>query len=479
MARIFSKITNNATAMVWANQLIAVGSSLFVLPLLLKKFDEVEISFWFLITVFLQLTMLADSGFGPSLVRAVSYLKAGAKHLPKNKKEFDRTEGGSGSPNFEKLTDLLITSRKIYNVVSYGAVLLLCTAGVLISWNIYELSGYRSDFAYSYLLIILNSFLILKIVKWNSFMVGLDFVAKVNRFNILVGSARLISFVAILVFVPSIFYLMIFNVLSSIATLIYIRRFVRRWYTKHGCSLRGKNYFDKDLFSTIWLATWKMGGIQWGNYLINYGLSIIIAQVPNVSLMASFLFTQRVIFIFRRISEAPFYANIQKVYGHIARKRFDLFRRMASKYIFLNLVILIGSLSVVGIFGNSVLSFFEIETQLLPTWIFIILSLSMIFEIHAEIHRNIYISTNHIPFLIPIIISGILILVLGFLFLPKFGLISIVLVQLMVQLSFNYWYPLMLSFQLINWNVFTYFRDMYKHGLVGVINDGLNLLKVK
>ena len=166
LKRIWSVVTKNATAMTWTNQSVAIGSSLFVLPLLLKKFDEIEISFWLMINVFLQLTMLADSGFGPTLVRAISYFKAGATELPKNRKEFENALGGKGKPNLEKLSSLLFTTKRIYSFVSGGAVVLMCTAGVLISWNIYALSNYRVDFAITYVLIIFNSYLILQIVRW-------------------------------------------------------------------------------------------------------------------------------------------------------------------------------------------------------------------------------------------------------------------------------------------------------------------------
>lgn len=464
MIRMWNRATQNATIMTWTNQFVAFGSSLFVLPLLLKKFDEIEISFWFLLNIFLQLTILADSGFGPTLVRAVSYFKAGARELPKNKKEFEKAPGGQKKANLAKLTNLLYTSKRIYNFVSWGAVFLICSAGVLISWNVFVLSNYREDFIFTYFLIIINSYLILQIVRWKSFMVGLDFVAKVNRFNTVVGLFRLLFFIAILIIIPSILYMIAFKVISSVITLIYIRGFVRKWFISQGCKLNDKQTFDKNIFQSIWSATWKMGGIQWGNYLINYGTSIIIAQINNTSLMADFLFTQRIIFIFRRISEAPFFANIQKVYGLIAQKKYETFKEVASQYIFLVLIILISSLTITMLLGNWVLSLLSIETRLVSTDIFIILSLAIIFEVHAAMHRNIYISTNQVPFLLPILISGVVFIILGFLVLPYYGLFGVVLLQFLIQFSFNYWFPVILSFRLMNWDFLSYIKGLYIFG---------------
>jgi hypothetical protein len=478
MERVWHKITNHATIMTWANQIVTVGGSIFILPLLLKKFDEIEISFWFLINVFIQLTILADSGFGPTLIRAVSYFKAGASQLPKNKKEFENSKTKGLKPNFEKLLDLLSTSNRIYIFVSWGAVFLMCTVGILITWNIFSLSSFRIDFILSYILIIVNSYFILQNAKWKSFMIGLDYVAKISRFQTVLGSLRLISYITILLFVPNILYLIIFNLLGSLSTLLFLRNFVRKWFINHGYSLEDlKQKFNKRIFESIWAATWKMGGIQWGNYLINYGASIIIAQINNTTLMANFLFTQRLIFIFRRISEVPFYANIQKVYKLMSKKDYFKLKKSVSRYIFLSLIILVTSLGFTGIFGNWFLSILHIETRLVSSWIYLFLSLSIIFEIHASMHRNIYISTNHIPFLLPIIISGIFFIILGFLAFPLYGLMGVVIIQFLVQLSCNYWYPVFLSFRLINWRPTSYLLDLQRHGFMTIYFRLISLFK--
>lgn len=478
MGKVWDKITNHATIMSWADQVITVGGSIFILPLLLKKFDEIEISFWFLINVFIQLTFLADSGFGPTLIRAVSYFKAGATELPKNKKEYERTRAKGLKPNYEKLLSLLVTSKTIYIYVSWGAVVLMSTVGLLIVWNILSLSNFRSDFILSFILIIINSYVILQNAKWKSFMIGLDYVAKISRFQAVLGSFRLVSYITILLIDPNILYLITFNLLSSLATLIYLRILVRKWFSYNGYPIKNsKQKFNKVIFDSIWSATWKMGGIHWGNYLVNYGTSIIIAQINNTSLMANFLFTQRLIFIFRRISEVPFYANIQKVYSLMSKKEFLNVKKLVSKYLFLSVVILSTSLSLSGIFGNWILELLEIETRLVSGWIFIFLALSIILEIHASMHRNIYISTNHIPFLLPIIISGVAFIISGFLTFPYIGLLGIIILQFLIQLSCNYWYPVYLSFRLINWGPISYINDLYRFGGLTLYTKFITLFK--
>ena len=76
--------------MSWASQFVRFGSAIFVLPLILKFFTPIEQSFWFFINSILGLAMLADAGFGPTMIRAVSYFNSGADYLPRNKKEYDK-----------------------------------------------------------------------------------------------------------------------------------------------------------------------------------------------------------------------------------------------------------------------------------------------------------------------------------------------------------------------------------------------------
>ena len=452
--------------MTWSNQFVNFGSALFILPLLLKSFDELEVSFWFLINVFIQLARLADSGFGPTLIRAVSYFKAGADKLPLNKKDFENTRvEKKGSPNFPKLADLLSTSNRIYLILSLLAMVLLGTIGVAVTWNIFSLSGFRQDFIISYAIIIVNAYVLLQTVKWTSFMTGLDFVAKVNGFYSILGSIRVFVYIGILLVHPSILLLVAYNLLTNIVILVYLMVFVRKWFSGNGIDIKTHKIFDKSIFKSIWPATWKLGGIYWGNYLITYGTSIIIAQIDNTALMAGFLFTQRIMFIIRRIAEAPFYANIQKTFKLMAHKDFDGLKKTASVYVFLAMGIVISSLTVIGLFGNWGLGLLGIETRIVPPLIYSFMLAMTALEIHAGMHATMYTSTNQIPFLIPSLVSGAVVIVVGFMVLPVYGVLGLVTAQFLTQLSFNYWYSWYLSLKLVNWPLKDYLKDVLLGGV--------------
>ena len=90
------------------------------------------------------------------------------------------------------------------------------------------------------------------------------------------------------------------------------------------------------------------------------------------------------------------------------------------------------------------------------------MAFGLLLEMHHGIHANIYVSTNHIPFLWPGLISGILIIILSLAVMDSFGLLGIILVQFIVQLSFNNWFPVYLNLKLMNWGFIEYLINILK-----------------
>ena len=109
----------------------------------------------------------------------------------------------------------------------------------------------------------------------------------------------------------------------------------------------------------------------------------------------------------------------------------------------MQLIALILLLSV----GPEILDLLGAKTSLVPFPIILIMSISIMLELHHACHANIYLGTNHVPFLIPAIASGAAIVGISFGIVGSYGLIGIVLVQFFVQLSLNNWYPVYLNLQ--------------------------------
>ncbi len=478
MINVFKKLIDSPTILSWSSVFVRFGSALFVLPLTLKVFTPLEQSFWFLLTTVTGFAMLADSGFGSTLVRAVSYFKAGAKELPQSREDYEeKLEVTEEGPNLEKLQRLLSTSFRIYLFINLFMIFILLTAGILMVWNIMEMGHHRIDFWIAYALIILNSTMSIMGVKWSSFVRGLGYIKLESRYGLVQGLFQILVFIILLSFGLKPVYLIAYMTFQVIARYFYLKKLVVKWFSEQGIKV-GHPDFDKGLFKSLWSSTWRFGGLSWGVFAVNSGTSVVISQLKDPVMMASFLLTQRIVVFISNMAKAPFYTNIPIIYELTAKKDMEGLKKKSSEYIFVGLSLLVGALGVILLFGNMGLELLGVETRFVPFWILLVIIISEILEIHSSYHAGLYISTNHIPFLWPATISGVLIIAAGFYVMPIYGVLGVVLAKLVIQLVYNYWYSVKLSLQLLNWNFFEYLAMLPVYGIKGITNK-IKFLKGK
>lgn len=453
--------------MSWASYFVNFGSNLIVFPLLLKVFDDVEVSFWFLASTIIGFAIMADTGFGSALQRAAAYFKAGAEHLPKNKKEYDNIqEIKKDEPNYIQIINLLATSKKIYNILSIISLSFVIFGGTAIVWNLMSNAGHRSDLWLAFLVLIPDTYIVINTIRWGSFMKGFNYIAVEARFSSLIGTFKVVVFTILLSFGAKPVFLLLFMLIADFARFLYIRNYIQNWLKENvHSSILSEAKYSKKIFTSLWAASWRLGGIFWGNYFVEQGDSIIIAQIPDPKLMASFLITKRILEIIRSVAQTTFYAKIPVMYEMAAQKKLTALKKFASGYMFLGLLMIIGGFLVVALFGNDLLEFLSIEKRLLPFYILLFLCLTMILDMHSSFHAGIYTSTNHIPFLIPSIVSGLVIFLVGFKIVGIYGIFGVILTRFLVQFAFNNWYAMFLSLKLLKWPVYKYIYEFQVFGI--------------
>ncbi len=439
---------------------------MFVLPLILKFFTPIEQSFWFFINTIMGFAMLADSGFGSTLIRAVSYFHAGADYLPRNKKEYDEiVEVKDGGPNLEKLKNLLTTANRIYIFLGLFAVLMISTGGLAAAWNIIELSNHQTDIWIAFIIVVPYSFFMILSVKWSSFMRGLGFVTLEARFGAFQGVLRVSIYIILLLSNLGVAYLVSYMLLESIIRFSYLRWYVLKWFRKNNVAFENRNFFDSEIFRSLWSATWRTGLLFWGSYAINSGTSLLASQISDAVVMANFLFTMRIFTFVLNIARAPFYTHVPTIYKLAAEKDLPNLRRRSSEYMFLGFTVLILAVAVILFGGNFALDLIGTDTRFVALGILVIIAVTEILDIHASYHATLYTSTNHVPFVLPATISGALILAVGFYILPIYGLLGVVVAKFIIQFMFNNWYAPFLSLRLMKWPVMKYLYQFPMYGI--------------
>ena len=211
-----------------------------------------------------------------------------------------------------------------------------------------------------------------------------------------------------------------------------------------------------EIFNQIWPSTWRYGLMLFGSHFINNGTALVVAQLSDTSLIASYLLTVRILVIIRSLSISQFNANYPSLINLVVSKNFYKVKKSLSLIIRNAILVLCITLFTIFLSGNDLINFFSKDIRIIDDYLFIIMSIGIVLEAHHGFHANIYLSTNHVPFLWPGLISGLLIILISFILVHSYGLLGIVLTQFFIQLSFNNWFPVYLNLKLLKWNFSEY-----------------------
>jgi len=461
MNRLKNRVFNSPVIMTWFSFVVKFGSALFLLPLILLKLPQAEIAVWFVFSLIISLAQLADSGFGPTVVRATSYFYAGAQLLPKSPKELkENKHNTTGKINYQGLKKLLNTFSVVYLGLGIFSVILLLTIGKLIVNNSIEMTSNQTNLNIAFYVITVRVFIDIQSVRWSSFIQGVDKVALLKRIETLINALRIISAVISLSLGYGILAITIIDFVYRSAFLISTRHTVLKWFKFNNYRYHQNYKFNSTIFKSIWPATWRFGAMQYGGYFTNNGTAIVVSQLSDPQLISSFLLSQRLIFFIRQVSQAPLYANLPRIFHMLALKDFFGLKKYCAKNITFGLIMQFLALSFLILFGNTLIEYFNFNTTLISQNILTIMAITIMLEAHHAFHAQIYMGSNHVPFMFPGLISGAAIVGLGFVAVAPYGILGIVLVQFFVQLSFNNWYPVYMNFKLLNWNLKEYFHDL-------------------
>jgi O-antigen/teichoic acid export membrane protein len=395
---------------------------------------------WFFFQTLIGFGLLADSGFGSNLTKAVSYFKSGSKDIVEKDVKIELL---GEKPNYKGLNDLYYTSQIIYFFLSIISLLIISVVGFFSSRNLISMTDNTYVSTISFYIVVITCFVQIFNIRQSSFLSGLGYVVLLKRIDSLLGFTKLFSLLIILFFIPRLDFLFFALFLIQIIKNIVVKIFVRRKIVGLGVELN-KTKFNLRIFKQLWKPTWKTSILNLSAYLINYSSSIVIVQISSANIIADFLLTQRIFNFLTNISINPFYAKIPHLASLFVRnKKKELFTTF-STYHALSLFVFLGGSLFVLFFGNFILDTFikDSSAHLISLPLLIIFIVTLLLELNHSIYAGLYLLTNDVPFVIPSILSGTFIFIGCYFSVSSYGLLSIIVVPFIVQLCFNNWYPL-------------------------------------
>jgi hypothetical protein len=397
------KVKNSATLMTWASLFSRMGMVVFILPLILIEFDELEISIWFLFIILTRIRDIFDFGLLDNIARTYSYAY-------KN----DAVEDGSGL-EYQKIYKIKDFSKNIYKKATLLCLISLSIIGF--SVLIYKVGIHQEAFVYwiSLALLILSSSFFIYGNQYVAIFVGLNQIALVKYWDTIFSTLNIISLILVLLVHPSFMLVIIVNSLWIVLTVIrniLLFRILDKVcnipptpatfndkLSRNDANLIISNA-KKEFFSSIF----SVGFIQ----LVNL---IISAKFP-INLSNQYLLFDNLMEQIKNVSRAPFYTKRPSIAMAISKNKYITKDVVYFPILFSHLTFTLGVVFML-LFGTLLLELINSNIPFDPT-LWCVIGCAGFIERFTAMHNQLYVIINnkiltHIYMPITAIISTLII----------------------------------------------------------------------
>lgn len=417
---------------------LGIASGILVLPFILNKLSADEMGLNYLMLTIGSMVSLLDFGFSPQFGRNITYAFSGARELAK---EGFINETIDKHPNYRLVSTVIITAKMVYKRLSLVVLLIMLTLGTCYIY--YVTNGFSK---------VSNSLLI-----WVIYSVSVYFGIYFNYFSSLLTGRGLIKENSISVILSKISYITIALAmiylkcgLLSIVIANFISPFIQLAYAHkmfYGSGLRAllpKDITKEEIshtVETIWYNAKKLGLVFVGAYVINKMNMFVVGLYLSLEVTASYglmvqlgttMVTMASVFF---VSYLPMFSNYQ-----VTREYQKLTELLSFSMIIFWCLMFCGCV-VMFFMGDWLLSSIGSKTTLPSKWICLLYFIFSTLELNQSNFATIIVTSNRVPIVKPTLLSGITILIGTFVVLKftTFGILGVVLVQALVQLSYNDW----------------------------------------
>lgn len=440
------RILESSTLMTWGAFVVRAGSFLALLPVVLRELSPAEIVIWYLFASLTAMQTILDLGFGATFTRAVAYAMAGARSLA----IVDATSDGrgDGTPDWKLMARIVSTMNAIFRRVSFAALLALGLFGTwaLIAPTAALRDGTTTWFAWA--LVLLASTLKLRSGTYACYLEGTNRVALLRRWDIVFGLGALATGVATLLAGGGLLAVVASFQAWTLAGIARDREFCRRLDDGRFRSLVGAP-FDREIVASLWPSAWRcgLGSIMTGGVI--YASSLLVAQIGETPLVASYLLSMKLIESVSQFSMAPFYSKLpllarMRAEGDIVGVVGSARRGMTLSY----WTFVCGFLFL-GLFADPMLVLLRSNASFATPELWILLGFAFLLQRYGGMHVQLYSTTNHIVSHTAEIVSGIIFGAVAFGLIGRIGVLAIPVGLICGYLGFYCWYVARLSYRAI------------------------------
>ena len=429
------KTSRNDIIWNYAANILNIGVSIVVLPLILKMLTAEEVGLWYVFLSISSLALLIDFGFSATLMRHVSYAVSGASEILEEGVPHQMGD----EPNYSLVKSIVHAAQGIYRNLALIAFLALSLGGtyyivyildiheldLIVAWGFYALAS---------ILTILSSFW-LPILKGSGAIKAANKVTIFSKLTYLILAAIGLSFRGGLVLLTLAYLLSI--VMMWIWSQIEFKRHLGEAYIQ---ASKDESYHLKQVFKRIWPNSKRSGLVNIGAWLTTKGSTLLSSYYLGLEVTGQFGVTVQLLTVVGNISSLLFNTYLPELASTRTRHDDKRFKQLFSRAILVQWILtFMGNFGVVFVIP-ILLTWINVSTELLPQPWLLIMSIILFLEQNHSSFAVLITLSNKVPFVPSSLISGISIISVSFILVSMgFGIGAIILTQGFVQLAYNNW----------------------------------------
>lgn len=363
MKKVLVWLWNSPTFTTWGNYGVQSFRLLILTPLILTRFDEIEISVWYLLSSISFFGTILNQRVTASFTRMLSFCMGGKSNLaPIKSIQKNKTDG---EPNWKSFKRVFGTISTLNIGVAIINILVACVMGYFALNNILVEYQSKASIWITFAMLQSTTFLAMVFQHYQIALISMNYVSLCNRWNILFSILSIIFGFITIIFTDSLLCLVCVIQALSIGSVVrnyYLLRSVennRIFGIKKFC-------FDFEIFKWSWEPIYKGFLTQLSNIgVLQYG-SIMITKMGDSTIVASYLFSVYLVQNITKISSAPL-SSISPILGKLlASNQLHKLSKLYTKRVFFSVILLCFCFSVL-LYLENILFFLDVQVNLLAS----------------------------------------------------------------------------------------------------------------
>ena len=419
---------------------LQIASQALLLPFILRFLPQETIGIWTIFASITAVVLLLDFGFSSSFTRNVTYVFSGVKVLKATGFQSE-SDTENSKIDYGLLKGLISVMRSFYIRVAIILFVILVSGGTYyVNTILGTYSGNKNEILTAWFILCLVNSYSLYTLYYDTLLLGMGLVKRSKQI-IITGQALYLSVSVILIFAG--FGLIAITAAQAVS--VVLRRILtyRAVYTVN-LKYRLKNSEireKKEIFKAVYPNAIKMGLTGVGAVLVFRSQPIIGSLYLPLEIIASYGITIQLISVLSGTSQVYFNTYQPKIVQYRVQDNISAIRNIYIKScIILVAVFILGGLCLL-LFGSWFMNLIGSKTPLLPNvYIFTVLLISLL-EANHGIAGHMLMTKNYVPFFKAALVSGLMTIILLFLFLDFFslGVLALILAGGLAQAVYQNW----------------------------------------